>query len=229
MFDAIANAFTPGFEHLDWRVILLAELLAFALAAAIAKTYPWTHRGLSWSPSFVQALVLGAPVSAMLMLAIGDNFAAAIGVIGSLAVIRFRTNLRDPRDMLFVFASLGVGVATGLQAFTVAIIAGAVFVGAVWVLALSSFGEGETHDGILRFQMPPGDSSSAGAVLRRHARLVELLAVREIGQGSGLEYAYQIALRRRGAEAEAGLIADLARLEGLSGLSWHAQQAPVEG
>ena len=230
MFESITASFSPGFEHLSWQTILLAEILSFVLGAAIAGTYQRTHRGLSWSPSLMQALVLSSPVAAMLMLAIGDNFAAAIGVIGSLAVGRFRTNMRDPRDMIFVFASLGVGVAAGLQAFLVSMIAGICFISIAWLLMVCGFGEGETHDGILRFQCSSDEAiASTSSILRRHSRRFELLAVRELLQGGAMEHAYQIALRRRGSEAETALIADLSRTAGVANISWHAQQAPVEG
>ena len=61
------------------------------------------------------------------MIAIGDNVARGIGIVGSLAIIRFRTNLRDPRDLVFLFAALGAGVACGVQSYIAAAFATALF------------------------------------------------------------------------------------------------------
>jgi hypothetical protein len=88
-------------------------LLAFGLAQAIAAVYVWTFRGMSYSAGFVQSLIIGATVAGMLMLAIGNSIAAGIGIAGGLALVRFRTALRDPRDMMFVFAALAAGITAG--------------------------------------------------------------------------------------------------------------------
>jgi len=96
---------------------LLSCLAAFALAMVIAKVYERTCSGLSSSRSLTHAMALGSVVTAVLMLAIGDNLARGIGIVGSLAIIRFRTNLRDPRELVFVFAALGTGVAAGVQSY----------------------------------------------------------------------------------------------------------------
>jgi hypothetical protein len=86
--------------------VLVSILTAFLLSHLIATTYALSYRGLSYSRSFVHTLVLGGVVAAMLMLAIGNNLVWGIGIVGTLAIIRFRTNLRDPRDMVFIFAAL---------------------------------------------------------------------------------------------------------------------------
>ena len=96
--------------------------IAFALAQIVSGVYIWTFRGLSYSRSFVQGIPLGAVITSMLMLAIGDSIAAGIGLAGGLSIVRFRTTMRDPRDMMFIFAGLGVGIACGLGAFPAAIV-----------------------------------------------------------------------------------------------------------
>ncbi|MDZ7333443.1 MAG: DUF4956 domain-containing protein, partial [candidate division KSB1 bacterium] len=98
-----------GFEQIEWPIALMSFLMAFLLSSLIAITYERTFQGLSYSRGLVQSMVLGSLVSCLLMIAIGDNIARGIGIVGSLAIIRFRTNLRDPRDLVFLFASLGVG------------------------------------------------------------------------------------------------------------------------
>ena len=94
---------------------LTSLVLAFGLARAIATTYMLTFRGMSYSRNFVQG-ILPAIVTCMLLMAIGDNIAAGINLAGSLSIIRFRTTMRDPRDMVFIFAGLAVGIVCGLRA-----------------------------------------------------------------------------------------------------------------
>ena len=123
-----------GFEQIEWQISLLSFLFAFVLSSVIALMYERTFQGLSYSRGLVQSMILGSIVSCLLMIAIGDNIARGIGIVGSLAIIRFRTNLRDPRDLVFLFASLGIGVAAGVQSYATAFIGTIVFCLIVFVL-----------------------------------------------------------------------------------------------
>ncbi len=102
--DFLTRAVTVS--AIDVRSALLAMLVAFANSHVLALVYVWSHRSLSYSQSFVQALVMASVGSAMMMLVIGNNIVWGIGMVGALALVRFRTNLRDARDMVFVFVSL---------------------------------------------------------------------------------------------------------------------------
>ena len=102
--------------------IIYTALLAFVLSTLIAITYEKTYRGLSYSRNFVQALILSSIVAATVMQAIGDSLARGLGIIGALAIIRFRTVFKDPRDIIFMFASLAAGISCGVFGFTVGVI-----------------------------------------------------------------------------------------------------------
>jgi hypothetical protein len=78
--------------------ILTSLFAAFALCLMIANVYQWTFRNLSYSRSYVHTIVLGGLISCLLIMAIGNNLARGLGILGTLAVIRFRTHIRDPRE-----------------------------------------------------------------------------------------------------------------------------------
>ena len=99
--DVLNNLSRP--DIVDWRTALISITLAFALAQAVAFVYMRTFRGLSYSRTLVQGMALASIVTCMLMLAIGNSIAAGIGIAGGLSIIRFRTTMRDPRDMVFTF------------------------------------------------------------------------------------------------------------------------------
>ena len=86
-------------------------LLAFVLSSLIGYTYEKTFLGLSYSRNFVQALVLSSVVAATVMQAIGDNVGRGLGMLGALSIVRFRTSFKDPRDIMFLFAALGLVLA----------------------------------------------------------------------------------------------------------------------
>ena len=212
----------------DFRIALVSILSGFALAHLVAACYAWTHSGLSYSRSFVHALVLGGVVASMLMLAIGNNLVWGIGIVGTLAIIRFRTNLRDPRDMVFVFAALAAGIAAGVRAYAVGSIGTAVFCLAALYLSHSGFGAQNRFDGLLRFTIP-GDSDSREQiyeVLRAHCATFILASLQQVAQGYETEHAYQVRFRRE--ESRTHLVRDLESVEELSNLSLLMQETQVD-
>lgn len=227
LFDTGLGAITPG-------QAALSLMMAFVLAKGVAFAYELTYDGLSYNRSYVQSLVLGGVVACILMMAIGDNLARGLGILGTMALVRFRTNVRESRDLIFMFAALAVGVASGVRAYAVAV-AGTVAFGlaAGWV-AWSPFAKRVRFDGLLRFWLPRGEevdgqetpAARVRRVLDNHCRRFTLVALRDVAQGETLEYAYQVALRRP--DRSDSLVEELGSVEGLTGLSLLLQDAHTE-
>ncbi|MBN1561296.1 DUF4956 domain-containing protein [candidate division KSB1 bacterium] len=217
-----------SFEPIEWQVTLLSFVVAFLLSSVIAIMYERTFHGLSYSRGLVQSMVLGSIISCLLMIAIGDNIARGIGIVGSLAIIRFRTNLRDPRDLVFLFASLGVGVASGVQSYPTAIIGTLIFCLVVFVLYISPFGTRRRHDGLVRFQIPYGSeaASQAAAVMQSNTKSFVLVAMRNVAQGQAVDYAYQVKIAHPNDNVT--LIQELQSVEGIRGVTYTNQEATVE-
>lgn len=227
MEDLIRLMLTPD-PNLPWPTVVLALLMAFLLATAVAWVYVKTHQGLSYSRGLVQALVFGGILGSMLMLAIGNNIARGIGIVGTLAIIRFRSTMKDPRDMMFVFAALAVGIATGVRAFAVALAGTAVFVLAAFLLRVTEFGTRRLLDGQVRLQLPsePEADEALKAVFRRHCHNWILVALRDVEQGRAVEHSYHV--RLIDPERRVELLRDLEELPGARGVALFLQQATVE-
>lgn len=217
-----------GFEQIEWPIALMSFLMAFLLSSIIAITYERTFQGLSYSRGLVQSMVLGSLVSCLLMIAIGDNIARGIGIVGSLAIIRFRTNLRDPRDLVFLFASLGVGVASGVQSYVTAVIGALMFCLVVFMLYISPFGTRRKHDGLVRFQIPTGPQAAGevATIMQNYTQNFVLVAVRSLAQGQVVDYAYQVKLTNP--DDNVTLIQQLERIDGIRGITYTNQEATVE-
>jgi len=217
-----------GFEQLEWQVILLSFLVAFIFSSVIALVYEKTFQGLSYSRGLIQSMILGSIVSCLLMIAIGDNIARGIGIVGSLAIIRFRTNLRDPRDLIFIFAALGVGVSCGVQSYSAAAIGSSVFCLVVYLLYISPFGTRRKHDGLLRFQIPAKHETAEEVVdiLKRSTKSFMLVTMRDVAQGKVFDYSYQVKLMHP-VDSQT-LISKLENIKGIRGLSYTNQEATVE-
>lgn len=91
-------------------IILGSAVLCSVL---ISLTYMFFHRKRGFRPSVVSTFILLAPVSAVLMIVIGNSVARALSVGGGIALIRYRGNFEDPRDLAYVFMSMALGIACG--------------------------------------------------------------------------------------------------------------------
>lgn len=190
------QAFGPS-RVLGFEQILCALLVSFVLATAIASVYRWTYQGLSYSRSFVHTLVLSSIVTTILIMAIGNNLARGLGILGTLAIVRFRTPIRDPRDIIFLFACLSMGIACGACVFHIAIIGMLFFCGVALYLHWSPFASLRVYEGLLHFTLPtnaPAAQERLMALMKQYCSSVVLVAMREATQGERLEYSYQIRL-----------------------------------
>ena len=177
---------------------LYTVLLAFLLSTLIGLTYEKTFRGLSYSRNFVQAVILCSIVAGMVMQAIGDNPIRGLGILGALAVIRFRTVFKDPRDLIFIFAAMAAGISCGVFGYGIAVVGTLVFCGAAFALYFSPFGSERYFDGILRFNMGIGTQARIALedIMKEHCKNFALITLREAAQGERLEYAYHVKLKR---------------------------------
>ncbi len=211
-----------------WQAALVSILVSYLFAQSIAFGYMLTHQGVSYSRSFVVSLVAAGLVSTVLMLAIGNNLARGIGIVGTLALIRFRMQMHDSLDMIFVFAAFAGGVAAGTGNFATGLIGTAAFLAIVGTLQVSGFGSRHRHDGVLRVQLPASEESESALVgsLKTHCRQFAAITVREVAQGRELERIYQVTLRRPGKEAL--LVKEVAAIDGAHGVSIAMQEATHE-
>ncbi len=176
---------------------LLTLLLSFVLGQLVAWLYAVTHRGLSYSRNMVHSLVLLTMIISMVMLVVGDSMARAFGLVGAVALVRFRTVVRDARDTTFIFLALAVGIAVGVQHFALAI-AGTVMIGGVAALLQTTrFGVRHADTGTLRVRCGAAFKAELDAVLAEWCRTAEMIALREVASAQSpteAEYSFEIRL-----------------------------------
>lgn len=169
-------------------------LLSFVLGTFVAWLYGRTHRGLSYSRNMVHSVVLLTMIITMVMLVVGDSIARAFGLVGALAIIRFRTVVRDARDTTFIFLALAVGISVGAQQHAIAIL-GCVMIGVVAsTLQFSGFATRHADTGMLRVRGASGAANALEQVLTTWCRTHELVALRQGDAGESAEFSYEIRL-----------------------------------
>jgi uncharacterized membrane protein YhiD involved in acid resistance len=184
-------------EPLNPALVAGAMVLSFLLSTLFAAVYQFTFRGFTYSRSYIHTMVLGTMVTCMLIMSVGNNLARGMGILGTLAIIRFRTPVRDPRDAMFLFACLGVGIACGAGMSLVAVIGTLLICAVALLLHWAPFASRRDYEGLLRFTMPVRDAQAEQAaqdILKRFCASFYLLGMRDAEQGDTMEFSYQVRL-----------------------------------
>jgi len=198
--DDFLNAFFSAdysAQPINASALLLGLCLAFLAGHAIAWTYIITHRGLSYSRAFVNALVVIPMVVTVVMMVLNNNLVTAFGLMAVFAVVRFRNVLRDTLDTSYVLTVLAVGMACGTQRFSLAVIATLVLVAVMFYLWFTAFGSRHRFDLIvnLHWAKPVAELGFVTRVLQRHSRTVHCASQRSGEGDAGADLSYRLLLR----------------------------------
>jgi uncharacterized membrane protein YhiD involved in acid resistance len=138
-------------------------------------------------------------VVSLVMFVIGNSIITAFGLIGALALIRFRNVLKDTRDTVFVFISLVIGMAVGSQRYLVGILGTASLLLVIWYMNVTSFGTLGRYDGYLTVRVSRAGlgRKESSDLLERFCRAIKPISTRQSGEEESAEFVYQVGLRDR--------------------------------
>lgn len=105
---------------LSLQNVLINFLIALAIAMVIYLAYRFSHSGAVYSAKFNVSLVMLTLITTLVMNVIGNNIALSLGMVGALSIVRFRTAIKDPRDTVFIFWCIAVGICCGVSEYTIA-------------------------------------------------------------------------------------------------------------
>lgn len=121
LFGPDASGLSPAsFE--SWEATSARIALRFALAAFLASLLAFRPRRGARNPYVAQTQILMAVVAGAMMMVVGDSAARAFGIFAAASLVRFRTNIRDPKETTVLLVCLGVGLASGVGRWDMAVI-----------------------------------------------------------------------------------------------------------
>ena len=114
--------------------LLMAMLIALVMGCLIFIIYRRFYTGVVYSHSFGVTLVGMTVLTCMVTLAISTNVVISLGMVGALSIVRYRTAVKDPMDLLYLFWAITAGITAGASLYALAAISSVVMVAVVWVL-----------------------------------------------------------------------------------------------
>ena len=177
--------------------IITNLILSFILGVVISVTYKKTHKGLSYSQSFMITNIFICVIVAMVIMIIGNNLARAFALVGALSIVRFRTVIKDTKDIAFIFWSLAAGMGAGTGSYFLSIVGTIFLVLIAVVLFKTNFGSIYKSEFILQFRYLKSkeDQSEYSKQLNDYASTHTLLNAEPSGDGKTIKLTFDIILK----------------------------------
>ena len=131
--DIFKSSFLDNVTSISILDMAISLLLAFCLGVFIFLVYKKTYQGVMYSSSFGVTLIALTMITTLVILAVTSNVVLSLGMVGALSIVRFRTAIKEPLDIAFLFWSIAVGIVLAAGLIPLAVF-GSIVIGAVLLL-----------------------------------------------------------------------------------------------
>ncbi len=205
--DIFKSSFLENVTSVSLLDMTLALVLAFGVGLFIFLVYKKTFSGVMWSSSFGVTLVALTMITTMVILAVTSNVVLSLGMVGALSIVRFRTAIKEPLDIAFLFWAIAVGIVLAAGMIPLAVI-GSVVIGVILLVFVNKKSHVDPY--ILVLQCEDQDSESrATACLEQFTQRcrVKSKTVRK----DGIELDLEVRLK----DGDTGFLNSLAGMDGV--------------
>ncbi|WP_438446940.1 DUF4956 domain-containing protein [Gorillibacterium sp. sgz5001074] len=122
-----------SFANISYIDVAIGLLISLLIGLFIFYIYKKTFRGVVYSYNFNTTFVLMTMITALVIMTISTNVVLSLGMVGALSIVRFRTAIKDPLDVVFMFWSIAAGIATGAGVYPISIV-GSLLIGATLLI-----------------------------------------------------------------------------------------------
>ena len=131
--DIFKSSFLENITGISMLDMIIALTLAFLLGLFIFFIYKKSYSGVMYSASFGVTLIALSLITTLLILAVVSNVVLSLGMVGALSIVRFRTAIKEPMDIAFLFWAIAVGIVLAAGLIPLAVF-GSIFIGVVLIV-----------------------------------------------------------------------------------------------
>ncbi|MBR4296495.1 MAG: DUF4956 domain-containing protein [Clostridia bacterium] len=124
--DIFKSSFLENISAISVLDMILTLILSFGIGLFIFLIYKKTYQGVMYSSSFGTTLIALTMITSAVILAVTSNVVLSLGMVGALSIVRFRTAIKDPLDIAFLFWSIGAGIILAAGMIPLAVISSVV-------------------------------------------------------------------------------------------------------
>ena len=205
--DIFKSNFLANVTSVTILDMFLALALSFAIGLFIFLIYKKTYAGVMYSSSFGVTLIAMTMISTFVILAVTSNVVLSLGMVGALSIVRFRTAIKEPMDIAFLFWAIAAGIVLAAGMIPLAVI-GSVIIGIIILVFANR--KSHTNPYIVVLQCENQDSESkATAFLKEHTNRMNVKS-KSVQKGA-IELNLEIRLK----DAATDFMNELAEMDGV--------------
>lgn len=207
--DIFKSSFVEKLTTVSFLDMFIALLLAFVVGLFIMQVYKKTFKGVMYSESFAISLLALSLITTLIILAVTSNVVLSLGMVGALSIVRFRSAIKEPIDIAFLFWSISVGIVIGAGLIPLAIL-GSVFIGIVMILFVNKKTANNPYILVVNCE----DDNSESRALKLLSRNVEKYNIKSktVSPINGIEMTVEIGLKKKSTE----FVNEISKLDGIS-------------
>lgn len=206
--DIFKNSFLEKASAFSAVDMVIALGLSFLLGAFILAVYRKTYRGVMYSQSFGVSLMALTMITSLVILAVTSNVILSLGMVGALSIVRFRTAIKEPMDIAFLFWAIAGGIVLGAGLLPLAIF-GSLFIGLILVLFISRKSGEVPYILVLQCEDDGAESQAMAVVNRQTSR--QIVKSKSVTAGNGIELTVEVRLKNNTTE----MVNEIAALPGI--------------
>ncbi|NJP40667.1 DUF4956 domain-containing protein [Oscillospiraceae bacterium HV4-5-C5C] len=189
--DIFKSSFLEKIDSVSLLDMVLAMALAFGLGVFIFFVYKKTYRGVMYSSGFGVTLIALTLITTLVILAVTSNVVLSLGMVGALSIVRFRTAIKEPLDIAFLFWSIAAGIVLAAGMIPLAVF-GSVVIGVILLVFVNHKTNDQPFIVVVRCQGHDGEVKAAALLEKEVSRAV---LKGKTAQDGRIELNYEVRLK----------------------------------
>ena len=206
--DIFKSSFLENITSVSIVDMLLTLALAFGIGLFIFLVYKKTYSGVMYSSSFGGTLVALTMITSMTILAVTSNVVLSLGMVGALSIVRFRTAIKEPMDIAFLFWSIAAGIVLAAGMIPLAVI-GSVIIGVVMLVFIN---RKAVHDPYIAVISCASSAAEKSATTYLKQNVEKAVIKSKTAQNGSIEMTWEIRLLKH----DTDFITGLSEMEGVN-------------
>ena len=206
--DIFKSSFLENITSMSVVDMLLTLALAFGIGLFIFLVYKKTYSGVMYSSSFGGTLVALTMITSMTILAVTSNVVLSLGMVGALSIVRFRTAIKEPMDIAFLFWSIAAGIVLAAGMISLAVI-GSVIIGVVMLVFIN---RKAVHDPYIAVISCASSAAEKSATTYLKQNVEKAVIKSKTAQNGNIEMTWEIRLLKH----DTDFITELSEMDGVN-------------
>lgn len=207
--DILKSSFIEKMTSISYLDVFIALLMAFIIGMFIMQVYKKTFKGVMYSESFALSLLGLSLISTLIILAVTSNVVLSLGMVGALSIVRFRSAIKEPIDIVYLFWSISAGIVLGAGLIPLAVI-GSILIGVILIIFSNKKSVNNPYILVINCENDTAENDAIKVISRNVGK--HIIKSKTISPVNGIEMTVEIGLGKSSTE----FVNEISKLNGVS-------------